>query len=55
MVYGIEAVIPIEVVLPTLRSTIIDILELKNTQLLHNLDLVEETRHLAQIKLASYQ
>lgn len=55
MVYGTKAIILIEVGLPTLHSTIVDILELNNTQLLFNLDLAKETRRLAQIKLASYQ
>ena len=45
MVYGIEAVIPTEISLPTLRSDIIDAPVVNQTQLLLNLDLVEETRH----------
>ena len=55
MVYGTEAVIPTEIGLPTLRTSIADKLEVKQNQLLLNLDLAEETRQIAQIKLALYQ
>ena len=55
MVYGIEVVIPIEIGLPTLCFDIVDRLEINQNQLLLNLDLAEETRQIAQIKLASYQ
>ena len=55
MVYSIEAVIPIEIGLPTLRSDIVDRPDINQNQLLLNLDLGEETRQIAQIKLASYQ
>ena len=55
MVYGIEAVIPTEIGLPTLRSDIVDRPEVIQNQLLLNLDLAEETKQIAQIRLASYQ
>ena len=55
MVYGTEAVIPTEIGLPTLRSDVADMLDVNQNQLLLNLDLAEETRKIAQIKLASYQ
>lgn len=55
MVYGTEAVIPTEVGLPTIRSVIVENPDDNGAQLLHNLDLIEETRHLAQVRLASYQ
>ena len=55
MVYGTEPVIPIEIGLPTLRSDIADMPTVNQSQLLLNLDLTEETRQIAQIKLALYQ
>ena len=55
MVYDTEAVIPTEIGLPTLRYDIVDMSDINQNQLLLNLDLVEETRQIAQIKLASYQ
>ena len=54
MVYGTEVVIPTEVGLPTLRSDIADMPDVNQNQLLLNLNLAEETRQIAQIKLASY-
>ena len=55
MVYGIEAVIPTEIGLPTLRYDITDMPDVNNNQPLLNLDMAEETRQIIQIKLASYQ
>ena len=55
MVYGIEAVIPTEIGLPTLCSDVVDRPEINQKQLLLNLDLAEETRQITHIKLASYQ
>ena len=55
MVYGTEAIIPTEIGLPTLRTDIVDRPEVNQNQLLLNLDLAEETRQIAQIKLALYQ
>ena len=55
MVYGIEAVIPIEIGMPILCSDIMVSSEINQNQLLLNLDLAEETRQIAQIRLASYQ
>lgn len=55
MVFGTEAVIPTEVGLPTLRSSIAEDEEQNNQQLSRNLDLLEETRDAAQIRQAKYQ
>lgn len=55
IVYDLEAIITTEVGLPTLCSTIVSNPKLNKNQFLYNLDLVEEIRPLAQIKLASYQ
>ena len=55
MVYGTEAAISTEISLPTSRSNIADMHTVNQTQLLLNLDLAEETKQIAQIKLASYQ
>ena len=55
MVYSTEAVIPMEIGLPTLRSDIVDRPEINQNQLLLNLHLARETRQIAQIRLASYQ
>ena len=55
IVYDTKAIIPTEIGLPTLRSDIMDRPEINLNQLLLNLDLAEETRQIAQIKLASYQ
>ena len=54
-VYGTKAVIPTEIGLPTLRSDIADMPDVNHNQLFLNMDLAEETRQIAQIKLASYQ
>ena len=54
MVYSTETIISIEVGLPTLRSDIADMPEVNQNQLLLNLDFAEETRQIAQFKLASY-
>lgn len=55
MVFGTEAVIPTEIGLPTLRSTVAEDEEENNQQLSRNLDLLEETRKAAQIRQAKYQ
>ena len=55
MVYGTEAVIPTEIGLLTLHFDVVDRPEINQNQLLLKLDLAEETRQIAQIKLASYQ
>ena len=54
MVYGSDAVIPTEIGLPTLRSEVVKDARLNEQQLGHNMDLLEETRNVAQIHLASY-
>ena len=54
MVYGSEAVIPTEIGLPTLRSKVAEDASLNEQQLGHNADLLEETRGVALIHLASY-
>ena len=44
MVYGTKVVVPTKIGLPTLRSDIVDKLEINKNQLLLNLDLTEETK-----------
>ncbi|XP_059663918.1 uncharacterized protein LOC132309647 [Cornus florida] len=54
LAYGTEAVIPTEVVTPTIRSLAWN--QKSNNQLLeHSLDLLEEKREAAAIRLAAYQ
>ena len=55
MVYSTKTVTPTEIGLPTLRSNIVDTPAVNQTQLILNLDLAEEIRQIAQVKLASYQ
>ena len=55
MVYGSETVIPTEIGLPTLCSKRVENAPLNEQQLGHNTDLLEETRDVALIHLASYQ
>ena len=54
LTYGVEAVIPLEVVLPTLRSEEYD-QKSNELMLAKDLDLAQERRDLAMIRLASYQ
>ena len=54
LAYGVEAVIPLEVDLPTIRTTEFDA-EQNENNLRKDLNLIEERRDLATIKLASYQ
>uniref|UniRef100_A0A2N9EM81 Uncharacterized protein n=1 Tax=Fagus sylvatica TaxID=28930 RepID=A0A2N9EM81_FAGSY len=54
LTYGVEAVIPLEVGLPTLRSKQYD-REDNELMLAKDMDLVQERRDLAMIRLASYQ
>uniref|UniRef100_A0A2N9HPE1 Uncharacterized protein n=1 Tax=Fagus sylvatica TaxID=28930 RepID=A0A2N9HPE1_FAGSY len=54
LTYGVEAVIPLEVGLPTLRSEQYD-QEDNELMLAKDLDLAQERRDLAMIRLASYQ
>ena len=54
MTYGFEVVIPLETGLPTMRTDQFD--SSKSEQLLSNsLDLTEERREVAIVKLAQYQ
>ena len=53
LAYGVEAVIPLEVGLPTLRSAAFDT-GLNEQTLAKDLDLIEERREAALIKLTSY-
>ena len=54
LTYGVEAVIPLEVGLPTIQSQAFELGN--NDQILaKDLDLAEEMRELASIKLAKYQ
>jgi hypothetical protein len=54
LVYGCEAVLSAEVVVPTAR-TMVSSAEVNAEQLAADLDLVEELRDAAKIRLASYQ
>ncbi|KAM2403239.1 hypothetical protein ACFX1X_031022 [Malus domestica] len=54
LAYGTEAVIPTEVGLPTVRTLVVENGE-NNQQLAHNLDLVDEQREIAALRLANYQ
>jgi hypothetical protein len=54
LAYGVEAVIPLEVGLPTTRTTEFDA-EQNEDNLRKDLDLVEERRDIAAIRLTSYQ
>ena len=54
LTYGVEAVIPLEVGLPTLRSEEYD-RENNELMLAKDMDLAQEHRDLAMIRLASYQ
>ena len=54
LAYGVEAVIPLEVGLPTTRTTEFDV-EQNEDNLRKDLNLIEEMRDLAVIRLASYQ
>ncbi|XP_062118667.1 uncharacterized protein LOC133832323 [Humulus lupulus] len=55
MVYGTEAIILTEVGLPTLRTKIASDQTTNNIQLVHNLDLLEEVRMIAQLRRENYQ
>ena len=53
LAYGVEAVIPLKVDIPTTR--IIDfVMETNENSLQKDLDLLEERRDLAMVRLASY-
>ncbi|PON40060.1 hypothetical protein PanWU01x14_300030 [Parasponia andersonii] len=54
MVYGLDAVIPTKIGLPTLHSEVIRDTSLNEQQLSCNIDLLEETRDIALVHLASY-
>jgi hypothetical protein len=54
LTYGVEAVIPLEVGLPTLRSEEYD-QENNELMLARDMDLAQERKDLAMIRLASYQ
>ena len=54
LAYGTEAVIPVEVGLPTARSEITNE-ESNNKELEHNLDLIDELRDKAMVRNAAYQ
>ena len=54
MTYGVEAVITVEIGLPTSRTDVFEMGE--NDQLLcKHLDLIEESHDVASVKLANYQ
>ncbi|CAL8991898.1 unnamed protein product [Prunus brigantina] len=54
LAYGSEAVIPTEIELPTIRTMVVDGKD-NDQQIAHNLDLVEEHREVAALRLANYQ
>ena len=54
MTYGIEAVIPLEIGFPTLRTNLFTI-DSNDNPLEKSLDLVEERRENAMVQLACYQ
>jgi hypothetical protein len=54
LAYGVEAVIPLEVGIPTTRTTDFAV-ETNEDNLRKDLDLLEERRDLAIVRLASYQ
>ena len=54
LAYGVEAVIPLEVGIPTTQTTDF-IVETNEDSLRKDLDLLEEKRDLAMVRLASYQ
>ena len=54
LAYGLEAVIPLEVGLPTIRSEVFE--ELNNNQvIMRDLDLAEERREATLVRIAAYQ
>jgi hypothetical protein len=54
LAFGVEAVIPLEVGMPTTRTTEF-VVETNEDNLRKDLDLFEEKRDLAMVRLASYQ
>ncbi len=54
LAFGVEAVIPLEIGLPTTRTTEFDV-QTNEDHLRKDLDLVEEKRDMAMVRLASYQ
>jgi hypothetical protein len=54
LAFGVEAVIPLEIGMPTTRTTEFDV-KTNEDNLRRDLDLLEERRDLAVVRLASYQ
>uniref|UniRef100_A0A2N9GLJ3 Uncharacterized protein n=1 Tax=Fagus sylvatica TaxID=28930 RepID=A0A2N9GLJ3_FAGSY len=54
LAFGVEAVIPLEIEMPTIRTTEFDV-QTNEDNLCKDLDLVEERRDLAMVRLAAYQ
>ncbi|BFG17096.1 hypothetical protein CerSpe_033700 [Prunus speciosa] len=54
LAYGTEAVIPTEIGLPTVRTLVVESND-NEQKLAHNLDLLEEQRETAALRLANYQ
>ena len=54
MTYGAEAVIPLEISFPTLRTNSFSLSD-NNENLKKNLDLIKEKRENAMVQLAYYQ
>ena len=54
LAYRVEAIIPLEIGLPTIRTTDFDV-QINEDSLRKDLDLLEERRDMTVIRLASYQ
>ena len=54
LTFGVEAVIPLEIEMPTIRTTKFDV-QANEDSLLKDLDLIEEKRDLATVCLVAYQ
>ena len=54
LAYGVEVVIPLEIELPTIRTTKFDS-KVNEANLMKDLHLLEERHDMAVIRLASYQ
>jgi hypothetical protein len=54
LAFGVEAIIPLEIGMPTIRTTEFDV-QTNEGSLLKDLDLVEEKRDSATVHLAAYQ
>ena len=55
LMFGSEAILTTEVELPTIKTDVGKLLEKNKAHLRRNLDLVDETRDVAAIRIAKYQ